>query len=321
MFWGTALRTIRNVALFVIVVALPAGLAMAGSERGGAAAKQYLPSQMTTPATGTSLSKAERGKTFLCGTNPAVVMTNSNAPWVNGTKIDVSKIPHVEGSVSWKSKFEVATTSKTRRFTGNGLPNTKTGEFPVKKGTAAYKYYAALPAQGYDTAAEIPIKPWDLDISIPREPKVKSKPSCIAKLTLGLANTGAPWHVEIAPDSEFHILNPTAGLPMDKCWGHPYATQYHYHGESWTCFTSRDESGEHSPLEGYAIDGFGIYGIRGEDGKPVKNKELDECHGHTHKIRWEGETQKMYHYHLNGEYPYSLGCFRGTPAPLPPEAS
>jgi hypothetical protein len=25
----------------------------------------------------------------------------------------------------------------------------------------------------------------------------------------------------------------------------------------------------------------------------------------------------MYHYHLNNEYPYSIGCFRGTPAMLP----
>ena len=25
----------------------------------------------------------------------------------------------------------------------------------------------------------------------------------------------------------------------------------------------------------------------------------------------------MYHYHLNNQYPYSIGCYRGTPIDLP----
>jgi hypothetical protein len=108
---------------------------------------------------------------------------------------------------------------------------------------------------------------------------------------------------------------------MDRCWGHPYATQYHYHGASWTCFSSNNKAGEHSPLVGYAIDGFGVYGINGVDGKPVTNQDLDECHGHTHRIVWEGKSVRMYHYHLDNEYPYSIGCFRGTPALLPRQAS
>jgi len=248
-------------------------------------------------------------------------MTNASTPWVSGNAIDVSQIPHVAGNVRWRTRFKVTTSATRRHFKGNGLPNTKTGEFPVQMGTAAYPYYAALPAQGYANAAEIPIRPWDLDITVPRWPRVNRTPACIGKLTIGIADTGAPWHVEIAPDAQYRILNPSAGLPMDKCWGHPYATQYHYHGQSWTCFRNRDKPNEHSPLEGYAIDGFGIYGIRGIDGKPVTNKQLDECHGHIHRILSEGEMVKIYHYHLNGEYPYSLGCFRGTPAILPRQAS
>jgi hypothetical protein len=104
---------------------------------------------------------------------------------------------------------------------------------------------------------------------------------------------------------------------MDACWGHPYMEQYHYHGYSWKCFPDQGEPGVHSPLFGYAIDGFGVFGPLGEDGLMVTNDDLDECHGHTHDIEWDGETKEMYHYHVNNEYPYSIGCFRGTPIELP----
>jgi len=26
---------------------------------------------------------------------------------------------------------------------------------------------------------------------------------------------------------------------------------------------------------------------------------------------WDGAMQDIYHYHLNNEYPYSIGCFKG----------
>jgi hypothetical protein len=64
-------------------------------------------------------------------------------------------------------------------------------------------------------------------------------------------------------------------------------------------------------LFGYALDGFGIYGPRGDDGKMVTNAQLDECHGHAHPVMWDGKMQNIYHYHLNNEFPYAIGCFRG----------
>jgi hypothetical protein len=78
-------------------------------------------------------------------------------------------------------------------------------------------------------------------------------------------------------------------------------------------------------LFGYALDGFGIYGPRGADGKEITNAQLDECHGMTSPVIWNGKIQNIYHYVLNSEYPYSVGCFRGfvdpanvagTPLPL-----
>jgi hypothetical protein len=43
----------------------------------------------------------------------------------------------------------------------------------------------------------------------------------------------------------------------------------------------------------------------------VTNEQLDECHGHTHPVMWDGKLQNIYHYHLNNEFPYAIGCFRG----------
>ena len=127
----------------------------------------------------------------------------------------------------------------------------------------------------------------------------------------GVSLTGAAWHLEIAPDSKLNVYDPNAALPTDRCFGHPYATEYHYHGYSWKCM-DQGEAGKQSPLLGYALDGFGIYGPRGADGKPITNAQLDECHGMTSEVMFNGKQQNIYHYVLNNEYPYSVGCFRGT---------
>ena len=73
------------------------------------------------------------------------------------------------------------------------------------------------------------------------------------------------------------------------------------------------QSPEVHNLLGYAADGFGIYGVRGVNGETLTNADLDECHGHTHAITWNGATVTLYHYHATYEFPYTLGCFRGTP--------
>jgi hypothetical protein len=78
--------------------------------------------------------------------------------------------------------------------------------------------------------------------------------------------------------------------------------------------TERHFHGNGIPILGYALDGFGIYGPRGDGGKLLTNNDLDACHGHMGIIDWDGNLQYMYHYHLNTEFPYGPGCFRGLPA-------
>ncbi|QKV90660.1 YHYH protein [Streptomyces sp. NA02950] len=276
--------------------------------------------RLLTPPTGTSIASPARDTLYAC---KGGTLTRPDRPWIDAHGvIDVFKRPFVSGTMRWHKVLRVWTTATKRHFRGNGLPDHFTGRFPVQKGTPAYKYYAEIPSPGYPNAAAIPIKSWNLDVTVPRNPTVAAQPTCIDQLTTGMALAGGTFHLEVATDAADRPVDPNAALPLDRCWGHPYETQYHYHGPSQTCFdkaSGRPKHGVlgHSPLVGYAIDGFGIYGPRGEDGKIVRNEDLDVCHGHTHAITWDGKKVVMYHYHLNGEYPYSIGCFRGTPVTVP----
>ena len=287
------------------------------------------PQVFKTVPTGTPADSPGRNQQFLCfdaltqlNGGVAPVYTETTSPWVHGLDVVVSEIPYVEGNVRWRNhRFKEIRRLYTRRFVGNSLPNHVTGEFPVKEGTLAYPYYKAAPAESpYQTSDQIPITAYDLDITVPRSPSYNSVPTCIDRLVSGVATqTGITWHINIAPTSATTFADPIAALPPDECFGHPYNDpgtpegMYHYHGWSWKCFPNQGNPKRHSPLFGYALDGFGIYGPRGEGGKVVTNDELDECHGHFGVVNWEGRKRNMYHYHLNYEFPYGPGCLRGRP--------
>ena len=290
------------------------------------------PTVLITPPTGTGFGTAARNTMFLCSNfagfnTTGITLTTPNTSWVDGQKLILSKIPYIVGEVDWnkvpnaRPKFRTSVQYGMRRFKGNGIPNHPTGIFPMPANQPAYQYYAAVPDPSgeYENAAEMPMAPYDLDISVPANPVYSKTPSCFNDLTIGVVTqTGATLHANIALASGPNpYVDPVAALPMDKCWGHPYDKQYHYHGYSWKCFPNQGKAKEHSPLFGYALDGFGVYGPRGDGGKLMSNKDLDECHGHFGLINWNGQGKYMYHYHVNNEYPYGPGCYRGTPATVP----
>ena len=274
---------------------------------------------------------------------PATI-SQLSTPWTNTCTniIYDSKIAFVEGSndatvYGAGSVFAMTTNpvihitgfpgQGTRFFVGNGLPTTPMGTFPVQSGTAAYPYYEALPggsnpagtdvATGkpeYVNAAAIGISPYPFQGAVPLNPVV-SGAYPINALISGFALTGAPWHIEKANDSSGNYYSPINALPNDACYGHPYNQQYHYHAYSWKCFPNQGTTGQ-SPVFGFALDGFPITGPRGADGKELTNADLDECHGTTSVLDIPdgvgGFVRKLtYHYVLNREYPYSVGCFRG----------
>ena len=310
-----------------ILAVMMLGIVLAGS-----AAAEDAPTTLSNSGT-ISPYKPERGGIFLAADFLAVIPGNtkldiSTQPWVDSSNntIAISKMPYVSGTKYAKdyakegSVFTYTTDERYRYFKGNGLPSTPMGEYPVQEGTAAYKYYSVapgghdyrtgIPGSDYSSAAAIGISPYNLTVQLPKYPKPSNTPNPIASLPIGVTLTGTVWHFELANASGTAWYNPTSLLPIDQCWGHPYAQQYHLHGYSWKCFPNQGTEG-HSPLFGYALDGFGIYGPRGDDGKMVTNAQLDECHGHSHPVLWDGTVQDIYHYHLNNEYPYSIGCFKG----------
>jgi hypothetical protein len=255
---------------------------------------------------------APSGQIITVGQEVGTTLTQAQTPWVLDDDIDISKIETVPGSVTMESEFNISDTETTRTITGNGIPTAPIGTFGIPKDSAAYKYYAPLPATGYANAAEIPAAPWKMEFTLPKNPQVAEKPSCFTQIMFGVTLNGAAFHAEVALDLEGKAYDPSAALPTDNCFGHPYALQYHYHGYSWKCL-DQGKSGEPSPLVGYALDGFGIYGPRGADGKLITNAQLDECHGMVSEVMFNGTKQSIYHYVLNNEYPYAVGCYRGTP--------
>jgi YHYH protein len=98
---------------------------------------------------------------------------------------------------------------------------------------------------------------------------------------------------------------------QDRCQGHPQRSGvYHYHSLT-SCIDDKPGPSGHSPLVGYALDGFGIFGNY-HDGKRLVSADLDPCHGHTHEIDWDGKTVAMFHYHATPDFPYTVGCMRGA---------
>ena len=102
---------------------------------------------------------------------------------------------------------------------------------------------------------------------------------------------------------------------LDSCCGHPEQRGvYHYHKYP-VCVKSpfRDDGKLHSPVIGFAFDGFPVYGPYEADDVMAKDlagdKALDVCNGHSDNVRG-------YHYHVTpGRFPYVIGGYAGVPDP------
>jgi hypothetical protein len=101
---------------------------------------------------------------------------------------------------------------------------------------------------------------------------------------------------------------------QDVCHGHPNAISgYHYHSLS-PCLLTKNAL-THTTQVGWALDGFGIYVEYNAEGQLLTDSDLDSCHGRTSVVPWHGKEVDIYHYDMTMEFPYSVGCFMGTPSP------
>ncbi|MEK9627476.1 MAG: YHYH protein [Nitrospinota bacterium] len=135
---------------------------------------------------------------------------------------------------------------------------------------------------------------------IPRFPKIAPNTTPVpSRGPIAVAVNGV---VFFGPeDQEGKIAIENHGL--DSCLGHPAPTGvYHYHCTPGC--VHRDIPNQHSPVIGYAFDGFKIYGLQDKGGHPPN--DLDQCNGHS-------DEERGYHYHTTEDFPFVLGCYRGTP--------
>jgi hypothetical protein len=226
-----------------------------------------------------------------------------DGPWIdpNGT-FDLTAKPVVGGEVAWPSEFTLAEDGGVRSISGDGLPNHATGIFPILPTDEAYQY-----DRNPNRIAALHVA-----LELPATPLSAAQPSCLPQGPIGVLLTGSFIFNALdagGRDALAHEL-------QDRCQGHAAPGGiFHYHSLT-ACI---DDPGDgHSTLAGYALDGFGIFGPRGKDGQPLTDAALDACHGHIHPIVWDGRLVEMYHYHTTLEYPYTLGCYRGSPLRLGP---
>jgi hypothetical protein len=183
-------------------------------------------------------------------------------------------------------------------FTGNKLPKHFTGVFPIHNSDNAYNYDRNPNA----------IKAKKMTITLPANPTIAPQASPLTLGVIGIIKSGSVLYNAV----DLQGRDAVAHEIQDQCAGHPEITgEYHYHNLS-ECIDDQRNTG-HSELMGYALDGFGIFGKYGENGKKINNKDLDEFHGHIHRILWDGQQVVMFHYHATDEYPYTIGAFKGKP--------
>jgi hypothetical protein len=247
----------------------------------------------------------EAGYVFTCQTTFEGGGAFTQGPWIDagaGTWNMLDKV-EVEGDVDWPdAMWDDALDGDTRTLSSVDLPvDHTTGEFPVAADSDAYQY----DRNPNSIAAH------ETSLSVPRQPVVLDEPECVGG-EVGIMTTG----VLIFSAFDAGGRDAVATEVQDHCQGHPQAgSYYHYHGPS-SCVEeigTRAPDGEHSDLQGYAYDGFGIFGVYGEGGALLSSNDLDECHGHTHEIEWDSETVELYHYHFTPDFPYTVGCFRAEP--------
>jgi hypothetical protein len=251
-------------------------------------------------------STPTKGWAYSCQrANPGGGGAQQAGPWIDETDKtwDSTAKVDVQGSVGWDSVFSGKANGNAFVLAGNGLPSTATGTFPVA---------ASDPAAQYDRNPNS-IKAYSMSYSVPLHPARAASATCIGG-EVGVSLLGAPF---LSP-FDAQLRDAPAREVEDGCDGHPHqGGVYHFHSLS-ACASQSNGRKHHSKLVGYALDGFGIYGYRGAKGKVLDDGDLDACHGHTGVVRFHGKRQRVYHYHATREFPYLVGCYRGTPVTTGP---
>jgi hypothetical protein len=224
----------------------------------------------------------------------------------SASTFDMTKKLYFAGNVLYpEARLTITANGDARAIAGNGLPvAVPSGTFPVSPSDPAFAY------DGNPNH----VTPQDISFSIPLAPVPAATPSCVYK-EVGITLDGIQIHNPLDSTGRDELAHEI----QDVCTGGPQpGGGYHRHALS-ECTPHIHES---AALVGYALDGFGIYSPYDADGRELTTADLDECHGLTSTVEWEGAQVPMYHYVMTRDFPYTVSCFRGSPTrnafpPLP----
>ncbi len=149
---------------------------------------------------------------------------------------------------------------------------------------------------------------------LPIEPRLADSITRVPMGPIGMALNGVVFFNPFEAGG-MNALEGYAEVWLDSCCGHPEQRGvYHYHKYP-SCVKSpfSDDGQQHSPVLGFAFDGFPVHGPYEQAGVMARDltgdRALDVCNGHR-------DPARGYHYHVTpGRFPYIIGGYAGVPEP------
>jgi hypothetical protein len=221
-------------------------------------------------------------------------------PWINEdlNVWDSTTKLTVQGEIEWEGDYNETVANAMRIISTYTVPvNDSTGIFPITTDDPAYQYD---PNRGTVTVDK-------RIVTLPQFGTEAAEPGCLRKGAVGILRNGVLMFGAFDARGEDAVAHEV----QDICQGHPAQTEYHYHSVS-KCVLERATGP--STVVGFAFDGFPIVVERDASGALPTNADLDECHGRTSPVLLDGEVVTTYHYSATLEFPYFMGCYKGTQA-------
>ncbi|MFO0909853.1 MAG: YHYH protein [Isosphaeraceae bacterium] len=156
------------------------------------------------------------------------------------------------------------------------------------------------------------IRVQDFHFRLPLVPKKAEQITRVPMGEIGMALNGVVFFNPFEAGG-MNAIEGYSEVWLDSCCGHPQQFGvYHYHKYP-SCVKSpfTDDGQRHSPVLGFAFDGFPLYGPYEEAGVMARDlkgdRALDVCNGHD-------DPKRGYHYHVTpNRFPYILGGYAGVP--------
>lgn len=163
------------------------------------------------------------------------------------------KLISAKESAPTENKVEITTANGFRVIRSNSIPGHKVGKFPN-------------PGNPNSISAQ------EVDLKLPLEPKANAS-STPARTAVGVflngvyleAGTGEFWTGGTGEPWNYEALGGAVPLGLDSNYAHVQPTgKYHYHGKPIDYLEDvKLTSNKHSPIVGWAFDGFPIYALYG----------------------------------------------------------